>query len=77
MRQPWIDFTDWTLEKLMSVIGKWYNMDIRFSDEEFSQIEITGSFNKYDTLGPTLEALSTITDLTIRQQGNTIEISSP
>lgn len=70
-----IDFTDWTLEKLMSVIGKWYNMDIRFSDEEFSQIEITGSFNRYETLTPTIESLSVITGLTITAEGNTIIVA--
>ncbi len=70
-----IDFTDWTLEKLMSVIGKWYNMDIRFSDEEFSQIEITGSFNRYETLTPTIESLSVITGLTITADGNTIIVA--
>ncbi|WP_285799593.1 FecR domain-containing protein [Duncaniella freteri] len=70
-----IDFTDWTLEKLMSVIGKWYNMDIRFSDEEFSQIEITGSFNRYETLTPTIESLSVITGLTITTDGNTIIVA--
>ncbi len=69
------DFTDWTLEKLMSVIGKWYNMDIRFSDEEFSQIEITGSFNRYETLTPTIESLSVITGLTITADGNTIIVA--
>ncbi len=70
-----IDLTDWTLEKLMSVIGKWYNMDIRFSDEEFSQIEITGSFNRYETLTPTIESLSVITGLTITADGNTIIVA--
>ena len=70
-----IDFTDWTLEKLMSVIGKWYNMDIRFSNEEFSQIEITGSFNRYETLTPTIESLSVITGLTITADGNTIIVA--
>ena len=72
-----IDFTGWPLRRVMDVIARWYGMTVIYDSDEYSQIEITGSFNKYDTLGPTLEALSTITDLTIRQQGNTIEISSP
>ncbi len=72
-----VDFTGWPLRRVMDVIARWYGMTVIYDSDEYSQIEITGSFNKYDTLGPTLEALSTITDLTIRQQGNTIEISSP
>ena len=72
-----VDFTGGPLRRVMDVIARWYGMTVIYDSDEYSQIEITGSFNKYDTLGPTLEALSTITDLTIRQQGNTIEISSP
>ncbi len=72
-----VDFTGWPLRRVMDVIARWYGMTVIYDSDDYSQIEITGSFNKYDTLGPTLEALSTITDLTIRQQGNTINISAP
>ncbi len=69
-----IDFTDWPLGKVMSVIGKWYGHSVRFDDESLSQIRISGSFNRYETLGPTLDAISTITGLDIGRDSDRITI---
>lgn len=70
-----IDFTGWNLGKVMSVIGKWYDKDVRFGQEDFSAIEITGSFNRYETLRPTLEALSIITGLDITSDSDSIYVN--
>lgn len=69
-----IDFTDWPLGKVMGVIGKWYGRSVRFDDDSLSQIRISGSFNRYETLGPTLDAISTITGLDIGRDSDRITI---
>ena len=72
-----VDFSGWPLRRVMDVIGRWYGMTVTYDSDDYSQIQITGSFNRYDTLGPTIEALSTITGLNIRQNGDKIDVTSP
>lgn len=70
-----IDFSGWELGRVMAVIGKWYGKKVRFSSDSFSTVEISGSFNRYETLGPTLEALSIITGLDITSDSDSIYIN--
>lgn len=70
-----IDFADWPLDKVMRVIGKWYGRKVEFADDSLSHIRISGSFNRYETLGPTLDAISTITGLDITRDADCITVS--
>ena len=70
-----IDFSSWPLGKIMAVIGKWYGMKVTFSDEEYSHVEISGSFNRYDSLAPTIESIEVITGLRITASSGIITVS--
>lgn len=70
-----IDFAEWPLGKVLSVIARWYNKDVEFDYEEFRDVEISGSFNRYEDLEPTLTALSVITGLKLTDDCGTIKVS--
>lgn len=70
-----IDFDRWPLRRVMSVLGRWYGKEIIFSDADADAIEISGNFDRYEDLMPTLESISSITGLSITVTDTSIEIS--
>lgn len=70
-----IDFDSWPLRRVMSVLGRWYGKEIIFSDADADAIEISGNFDRYEDLMPTLESISSITGLSITVTDTSIEIS--
>lgn len=70
-----VDFVDWPLVNVLDVIAKWYNKEVIIDEDSFSTIEISGSFNRYENLEPTLDALSIITGLDIRSTDRAIHVS--
>lgn len=70
-----VDFDRWPLGRVMSVLGRWYGKDIIFNDEDAGTIEISGNFDRYEDLMPTLESISSITGLKVTVTDTSIEIS--
>lgn len=70
-----VDFDRWPLGRVMSVLGRWYGKDIIFNDEDAGAIEISGNFDRYEDLMPTLESISSITGLKVTVTDTSIEIS--
>ncbi len=58
-------FHDWTLDRIMDIIGKWYDKEIVFADPNIRQMRFTGNFDRYDDLRPTLDFMSRATGLDI------------
>ena len=67
-------FDGCTLAELMEVISHWYNMKVEFASEDIQEIRFTGSIDKYEPMGPTLNAIESITGLKIKASDNTISI---
>lgn len=68
-------FDGCTLTDLMEVIGSWYNMKVEFTSEDIQKLQFTGSIDKYEPMGPTLNAIGNITGLKISVKKNVITIS--
>ena len=58
-----VEFQNWKLERLMAVIEKWYGVTVSYNDESTRDMKVSGNFDRYSDLLPTLNALSTITGL--------------
>lgn len=70
-----VEFADWTLERLMTVMAKWYNVSIEYADDEMRTIRVSGNFDRYEDLRPTMEALGAITGLHLKIDGRKIMIN--
>lgn len=68
-------FDGCTLADLMEVIGSWYNMKVEFTSEDIQELRFTGSIDKYEPMGPTLNAIESITGLKISVKKTVITIS--
>ena len=69
-----VDFEEWPLGKVLAVMGKWYDKEVLFEKPEFAAVEISGSLNRYEDLTPAIEALSTITGLSISVGDGAIKV---
>ena len=69
-------FYEWPLERVMSVLARWYGYDVAFAADELKAIEVSGNFDRYDDIRPTVEALETVTGLRIELNGTEITINN-
>lgn len=67
-------FDGCTLQDLMEVISHWYNMKVEFSSEDIKELQFTGSIDKYEPMGQTLNAIEHITGLKITAKEGIINI---
>lgn len=67
-------FDGCTLQDLMEVISHWYNMKVEFSSEDMKELRFTGSIDKYEPMGQTLNAIENITGLKITAKEGIINI---
>lgn len=66
-------FEDACLSNIMTVIGKWYGRDIIFRDSTVRTITFSGNFDRTTGLQGTIEAITTVTGLSIKdEQGHLI-----
>jgi ferric-dicitrate binding protein FerR (iron transport regulator) len=63
-----------TLEQLMNVVGKWYNVEVSFENDETRKVLFTGSLDRYESVEPTLHAISVITGRDITIEGKRVII---
>lgn len=56
-------FHDEPLEKIIDVISRWYNVDVKFESAEIRNIRFTGSFDRYERMSPMLNAICDVTGL--------------
>ncbi len=67
-------FENTTMSSLMEVLAHWYGKKIKFESEDLKNIHFTGTFDRYGKLDQMLEAIESVTDVKIINQGNTIVI---
>lgn len=60
-----IDFHNWTIHRIMTIISKWYNRRVVFHAEQAEQKTFSGTFDRYDGIESTIEAIRAGTDLRI------------
>lgn len=63
-----------TLEELMEVVSKWYDMDVDFENPEARKVHVTGNLDKYGSIMPTMHAISAITGHQVEVKNNRIII---
>ena len=65
---------DVTLEKLMDVLSRWYELQVKFENEESRKVRFTGELDKFVSVEAMLRAIRKVTDIDVRISGNTIII---
>lgn len=79
-------YTSWTkgqfrfknerLEDIMTILARWYIIDVHFDQEELKDIRFSGSLNRYDDIGEILEIIETAEDITIAIEQETVHFTS-
>lgn len=67
-------FHEEKLGKIMDVISRWYGYKVEFEDESLRNVELTGNFDRYVDIHPTLGALEQVTGMRITIQDKKIII---
>lgn len=62
------------LQTVMSIISRWYGVNVYYHKEEYRHILITGNYDRCPDIMPLLESLEYVTNLQFITNGNTIEI---
>jgi ferric-dicitrate binding protein FerR (iron transport regulator) len=62
-------FTGTTLDEVLKVVGKKYNVNIHFDDAELANLKLTATFDN-ESLDSVLEVLSLIHKLQFTHNGN-------
>ncbi|MCL3781045.1 DUF4974 domain-containing protein [Prolixibacteraceae bacterium JC049] len=57
-REGKLQFSGETLGEIAPKLERWYNVEIRFKDEELRKVVLSGTFLRYKPFGQVLEALS-------------------
>lgn len=70
-----VEFHDWTLERLMRVICRWYGCKAEYAHDSLKTERLSGMFDRYDSPATTLQALQTAIGLRFETEGGTITIT--
>lgn len=62
------------LEEILNVVSRWYNVDVRFADNNLRTIRFTGSFDRYESMSPMLNAICEVTGLKWIMKDGVLEI---
>jgi len=66
-------FHDWQLERIMNVLARWYGVTIEYGDSDLRHLTLSGTFNRYDGMMETMQALEAVTGTRIQmEQGKVI-----
>lgn len=68
-------FQEWTLERVMDVLSRWYGYKVEYQQQEIRQEIIDGYFSRYSDLRSTLDGLETALGITITIDNHTIIIN--
>lgn len=67
-------FREWTMEKVMSIMARWYNREVIFKSNEARNVKISGDYDRYDDVVPIMESLELVTGLKITVKSDKIYI---
>lgn len=68
-------FSDWTLERIMSVIARWYGLDVEFANKDLGNHKFSGSLSRYEDLKPTLETIEMVTGMRLNVNNQKLYIN--
>lgn len=71
-KNGFFNFDNEPLEQIMDDIGLWYDLDVKFKDEELRKKMFSGSISKYVKVSHVLSKLSLTRSVRFEIQGNTI-----
>ena len=69
-------FHEWPLKRIMEVLAHWYGKEVEFADNELEQMKLSGNFYRYNDVQPTIQALETVTQLTIKTDKDKIIVEN-
>lgn len=67
-------FHDVALGEVMSLVGHWYDVDVEFARQAYSNMTFTGSIDRYGTLDGFLEAVRNVTGLPVHKENDKVII---
>lgn len=67
-------FDNRTLEEIMQVLSRWYDVEVFFQDAALQKLHFTGSVERYEQIDLILKALSGSVGVKINKQGRTLTI---
>lgn len=62
------------LEEIMSVLSRWYNMDVFFASESVKKLHFSGELSRYSDIETILRRIESMTDLTFKINGKTVTV---
>lgn len=71
----WFFFSNEPLVKALEQIGRWYNVDFIFQNQELTNMPVTGKLKRFENLDAILDILSTTTRCHFIVEGNQIYVT--
>ena len=68
-------FKDESLERIMSVLSRWYDVDVEFRSEEAKGYRFTGHIRKYEDINVILNAINRMVGTRVVLDGQTVVVS--
>ena len=68
-------FKDESLERIMSVLSRWYDVDVEFRAEEAKAYRFTGHIRKYEDINVILNAINRMVGTRVVLEGQTVVVS--
>lgn len=65
-------FEDASVETIMSTLGRWYDVDVEYENEEVKHLHFTGDLERYATINTILNFMEAGGDVRFKINGNTI-----
>lgn len=73
--EGWFYFNDEPLEQVLNMIGRWYDIDFQFQEEELKEIAVTGKLKRFENLSVILNMLERITGSRLVLKNRMITVS--
>ena len=67
-------FTNWPLERIVSVLSRWYGKQFAFADDELRHVKLSGNLYRYGQIDPTMRALEKVAGITVCESQNVLMI---
>ena len=68
-------FKDESLERIMNVLSRWYDVDVEYRSEEVKAYRFTGHIRKYEDIGVILNAINRMMGTHLAVEGQTIVVA--
>lgn len=73
-RDNQMSFQGESLESIMRMLARWYDVNVVFEDEELKQLEFSGNLDKYEDIGKFLKLFELGADVQFEIKNNMIQV---